>query len=68
MNLPNTLTLVRIFFVPLLVAALVQEQYVLTLGGLRITNDWLALLFSSPPPPPISSMGTSRAAGGKSPP
>jgi CDP-diacylglycerol---glycerol-3-phosphate 3-phosphatidyltransferase len=43
MNLPNTLTLVRIFFVPLLVAALVQEQYVLTLGGLRITNDWLAL-------------------------
>jgi CDP-diacylglycerol--glycerol-3-phosphate 3-phosphatidyltransferase len=43
MNLPNTLTLVRIFFVPLLVAALVQEQYVLTLGGMRVTHDWLAL-------------------------
>jgi CDP-diacylglycerol--glycerol-3-phosphate 3-phosphatidyltransferase len=43
MNLPNTLTLLRIFFVPLLVAALVQEQYVLTIGGVRITNDWLAL-------------------------
>jgi CDP-diacylglycerol--glycerol-3-phosphate 3-phosphatidyltransferase len=43
MNLPNTLTIVRIFFVPLLVAALVQESYVLTLGGVRITNDWLAL-------------------------
>lgn len=43
MNLPNTLTLVRIFFVPLLVAVLVEEQYVLTIGGLRITNDWLAL-------------------------
>lgn len=43
MNLPNTLTIVRIFFVPLLVAALVQESYVLTIDGVRITNDWLAL-------------------------
>lgn len=43
MNLPNTLTIVRIFFVPLLVAALVQEHYGLTIGGVHITNDWLAL-------------------------
>jgi CDP-diacylglycerol---glycerol-3-phosphate 3-phosphatidyltransferase len=43
MNLPNTLTIVRIFFVPLLVAALVQERDGLTLGGAHITNDWLAL-------------------------
>lgn len=43
MNLPNTLTIVRIFFVPLLVAALVQERYVLSAGSVHITNDWLAL-------------------------
>src|ERR1700729_2907032 len=43
MNLPNTLTIVRIFFVPLLVAALVQERDGLTLGGVHVTNDWLAL-------------------------
>src|SRR6201996_3114903 len=43
MNLPNTLTIARIFFVPLLVAALVQERDGLTLGGVHVTNDWLAL-------------------------
>src|SRR6266545_1453873 len=43
MNFPNTLTLLRIFFVPLLVAALVQEKVVLRLGDLAITNHWLAL-------------------------
>jgi CDP-diacylglycerol---glycerol-3-phosphate 3-phosphatidyltransferase len=43
MNLPNTLTIVRIFFVPLLVAALVQQRDGLTLGGVHVTNDWLAL-------------------------
>src|SRR5678816_1451724 len=43
MNLPNTLTILRIFFVPLLVAALVQESAVYQVGGLRITNDWLSL-------------------------
>jgi CDP-diacylglycerol--glycerol-3-phosphate 3-phosphatidyltransferase len=43
MNLPNTLTILRIFFVPLLVAALVQDRDGLTLGGVHITNDWLAL-------------------------
>lgn len=39
MNLPNALTLIRIFFVPLLVAALVQQNY--TLEG--ITNEYIAL-------------------------
>jgi CDP-diacylglycerol--glycerol-3-phosphate 3-phosphatidyltransferase len=43
MNLPNTLTIARIFFVPLLVAALVQERAGLTIGGVHLTNDWLAL-------------------------
>ena len=40
MNLPNTLTILRIFFVPLLVAALVQEKHV---GLAGISNEWLAL-------------------------
>ncbi len=43
MNLPNLLTLLRIFFVPLLVAALVQENMTLTFGGVLITNNLLAL-------------------------
>ncbi|MCL4401822.1 MAG: CDP-diacylglycerol--glycerol-3-phosphate 3-phosphatidyltransferase [Acidobacteria bacterium] len=43
MNFPNYLTLLRIFFVPLLVAALVQESVTLRLGSVVITNDWLAL-------------------------
>jgi len=43
MNLPNSLTILRIFFVPLLVAALVQENVVLHLGGRPVTNEWLAL-------------------------
>src|ERR1700678_244980 len=43
MNLPNTLTIVRIFFVPLLVAALVQERVAIHIGGVHITNEWLAL-------------------------
>ncbi len=43
MNLPNTLTIARIFFVPLLVAALVQERVGLTVAGVHVTNDWLAL-------------------------
>jgi CDP-diacylglycerol--glycerol-3-phosphate 3-phosphatidyltransferase len=40
MNLPNTLTILRIFFVPLLVAALVQEKHV---GFAGVSNEWLAL-------------------------
>ena len=43
MNLPNILTLSRIFLVPLLVAALVQEQVAIRVGAFLITNDLLAL-------------------------
>ena len=43
MNLPNALTILRIFFVPLLVAALVQENVGFQVGGVRVTNDWLSL-------------------------
>ena len=43
MNLPNALTILRIFFVPLLVAALVQENVAVRLGGALVTNEWLAL-------------------------
>jgi CDP-diacylglycerol---glycerol-3-phosphate 3-phosphatidyltransferase len=43
MNLPNLLTLLRIFFVPLLVAALVQERLSVTVGGFLLTNNLLAL-------------------------
>ena len=43
MNIPNLLTLLRIFFVPLLVAALVQENVVVRVGGVAITSEWLAL-------------------------
>ena len=43
MNLPNSLTILRIFFVPLLVAALMQENVYVRLGSLTVTNEWLAL-------------------------
>ena len=43
MNVPNSLTIARIFFVPLMVAALVQENVVVHLGGVAVTNEWLAL-------------------------
>jgi len=43
MNLPNSLTIARIFFVPLLVAALVEENVTVHAFGLTITNEWLAL-------------------------
>jgi CDP-diacylglycerol--glycerol-3-phosphate 3-phosphatidyltransferase len=43
MNVPNSLTIARIFFVPVLVAALVQENVAIRVGGLLITNEWLAL-------------------------
>ena len=43
MNLPNALTLLRIFFVPLLVAALVQGHVTMILGFIEITNEMLAL-------------------------
>ncbi|MCW5983407.1 MAG: CDP-diacylglycerol--glycerol-3-phosphate 3-phosphatidyltransferase [Bryobacteraceae bacterium] len=43
MNLPNLLTVLRIFFVPLLVAVLVQESLRVRIAGLLITNEFLAL-------------------------
>lgn len=43
MNVPNALTILRIFFVPLLVAALVQQDVAIQLGGVLITNEWLSL-------------------------
>ena len=43
MNLPNALTILRIFFVPLLVAALVQERAGIRVAGFWIANDHLAL-------------------------
>jgi CDP-diacylglycerol--glycerol-3-phosphate 3-phosphatidyltransferase len=43
MNTPNLLTLLRIFFVPLLVAALVQEKVALEIHGVLLTNDLMAL-------------------------
>ena len=43
MNFPNFLTIARIFFVPLLVAALVQQNVQVMVRGIVITNDWLAL-------------------------
>jgi CDP-diacylglycerol---glycerol-3-phosphate 3-phosphatidyltransferase len=43
MNLPNSLTIARIFFVPLLVAVLVAESVSIRLFGVNITNEWLAL-------------------------
>jgi len=44
MNLPNALTLLRIFFVPLLVAALVQRDLSIRWNGnVFIANEFLAL-------------------------
>jgi CDP-diacylglycerol---glycerol-3-phosphate 3-phosphatidyltransferase len=43
MNLPNALTILRIFFVPLLVAATVQENVGFRVDGVNVTHEWLAL-------------------------
>jgi CDP-diacylglycerol---glycerol-3-phosphate 3-phosphatidyltransferase len=43
MNLPNILTLARIFFVPLLIAALVQKNYTIDVFGTVVTNEYVAL-------------------------
>jgi CDP-diacylglycerol---glycerol-3-phosphate 3-phosphatidyltransferase len=43
MNFPNALTILRIFFVPLLVAVLVEEDVTLRVAGWVMTNEWLAL-------------------------
>jgi CDP-diacylglycerol---glycerol-3-phosphate 3-phosphatidyltransferase len=42
-NLPNTLTLLRIFFVPLLVAVLVQGPISFQVGSLAVTNEMVAV-------------------------
>jgi CDP-diacylglycerol--glycerol-3-phosphate 3-phosphatidyltransferase len=43
MNLPNFLTISRIFFVPLLVAVLLQDDWHLALGSFYLRNSLLAL-------------------------
>jgi CDP-diacylglycerol--glycerol-3-phosphate 3-phosphatidyltransferase len=43
-NIPNSLTIARIFFVPLLVAVLVQQRIVLHWNQTVISNDLIALL------------------------
>ena len=43
MNIPNWLTIARIFFVPLLVAVMVQEKITLPWSGGEVTSDILAL-------------------------
>lgn len=43
MNIPNALTLLRIFFVPLLVAMLVQENLSFTVGAWVLSNEAIAL-------------------------
>jgi CDP-diacylglycerol--glycerol-3-phosphate 3-phosphatidyltransferase len=44
MNLPNALTLLRIFFVPLLVAVLVEQNaYIAWRGNVMVRNEVLAL-------------------------
>src|SRR6266853_3472041 len=43
MNLPNSLTIARIFFVPLLVAVLVAQNVSIRILGVTVTNEWLAL-------------------------
>jgi CDP-diacylglycerol--glycerol-3-phosphate 3-phosphatidyltransferase len=42
-NIPNSLTIARIFFVPLLVAVLVQEKMALHWNGANVTNDAVSL-------------------------
>jgi CDP-diacylglycerol--glycerol-3-phosphate 3-phosphatidyltransferase len=44
MNIPNSLTIARIFFVPLLVAVLVKERILLHVDGATITNNLIALM------------------------
>lgn len=44
MNIPNSLTIARIFFVPLLVAVLVKERIAFHFNGALVTNDLVALM------------------------
>jgi len=43
MNIPNALTLLRIFFVPVLVALLVQEKMLVQIGPWSVSNELVAL-------------------------
>lgn len=43
MNIPNSLTLLRIFFVPLLVAALVADSRTIYVWGWHVANERMAL-------------------------
>ena len=43
MNLPNALTVLRIFFVPLLLAVMLRRNVELDLGAFTVTREWLAL-------------------------
>ncbi len=43
MNLPNRLTLLRIFFVPLLVATLVTDTREIRVAGLALASEYVAL-------------------------
>ena len=43
MNLPNLLTLLRIFFVPLIVVALFQNDLSIAIGAMVVTNELIAL-------------------------
>jgi len=44
MNIPNYLTIARIFFVPLLIAVMVKERVLLHFNGMVVTNDLVALM------------------------
>lgn len=44
MNIPNSLTIARIFFVPILVAVLVQERLSVSIYGNPVSNEIVALL------------------------
>ncbi len=43
MNLPNALSVLRIFFVPLLLAVMLRRDIELDTGAFVITKEWLAL-------------------------
>ncbi len=44
MNLPNALTVLRIFFVPLLLAIMLRRHVEFDAGWVTVTKGWLALL------------------------
>ena len=44
MNLPNALTVLRIFFVPLLLTVMLHRNVEVEIGGLFFNTEWLALV------------------------